>query len=274
MNRGQAEWLLNCTPEKRYRSFLSSVADGNDIWYLFGREGGFMHFDDDGYINVPLWAYSEFSDYFKTLMGEECDALPHKVSVSEFFTKCEALDEYIRFIVFPTAKNAYTVSSKQLCEDLRRALDEHFMHEAILVSKAAVLHGNEPFGAVLVKDEKIVFMNENKIYTENDPTFHAEMGLIKRFAQERGISDLSEYTLYSSCEPCFMCSGAMVWSKLGRLVYAASNSDLEEILGNKGCECSKLVFDNSFRAPKVTSGVLRQESLDVLKAYFSNHNKG
>lgn len=152
--------------------------------------------------------------------------------------------------------------------------DELFMKRAIELSVSAVEHGNEPFGAVLVKDGEIVFENENRIYTEHDPTFHGEAGLIRRFCEATGITDLREYTLYSSCEPCFMCSGALVWVKLGRLVYGASNVDLENILGNEGCECSKIVFENSFWQPQVTAGVLREESLAVLKKYFENHNKG
>ena len=149
--------------------------------------------------------------------------------------------------------------------------DEQFMAEAIRLSKLAVEHGNEPFGAVLVKDGAIVFSNENQIYTCHDPTFHAELGLLRRFCGETGITDLSDYTLYSSCEPCFMCSGAMVWVKLGRLVYGASNRDLEEILGREGCNCSDVVFQNSHRRPSVTAGVLREEARAVLTAYFSNH---
>ena len=89
--------------------------------------------------------------------------------------------------------------------------DEIFMREAIRLSKFAVEHGNEPFGAVLVKEGKIVFSNENQIYTKHDPTFHGEAGLIREFCAQTAITDLHEYTLYSSCEPCFMCSGAMVW---------------------------------------------------------------
>lgn len=152
--------------------------------------------------------------------------------------------------------------------------DTVFMRGAVALSKAAVEHGNEPFGAVLVKDGKIVFTNENRIYTRHDPTFHAEAGLICDFCAETGITDLREYTLYSSCEPCFMCSGAMVWVKLGRLVYAASNEELEAILGNEGCNCSKMVFDNSFWRPQVTAGLLREESLAVLRSYFDTHTKG
>ncbi len=97
--------------------------------------------------------------------------------------------------------------------------DEYFMEKAIELSALAVEHGNEPFGAVLVKNNQIVFTNENQIYTRKDLTFHAEMGLLRLFCAETGITDLRDYTLYSSCEPCFMCSGAMVWLKLGRLVF-------------------------------------------------------
>ena len=61
--------------------------------------------------------------------------------------------------------------------------DEKFMQEAIELSKKAVEHGNEPFGAVLVKDNEVVFTNENQIFTANDPTFHAETGLIRRFCE-------------------------------------------------------------------------------------------
>lgn len=152
--------------------------------------------------------------------------------------------------------------------------DEYFMRKAIELSVQAVDHGNEPFGAILVKDDEIVYSNENQIYSMYDPSFHGEAGLIRRFCAETKITDLSKYTMYSSCEPCFMCSGAMVWVKLGRLVYAASNNDLEEILGNKGCDCSRIVFDNSFWKPNVTSGVLREESLRILKEYFNNYQKG
>lgn len=152
--------------------------------------------------------------------------------------------------------------------------DKSFMQQAIALSASAVAHGNEPFGAVLVKDNAIVYTNENQIYTAHDPTFHGEAGLIRRFCAETGITSLEDYTLYSSCEPCFMCSGALVWVKLGRLVYGASNDDLEQLLGNRGCNCSRIVFENSFWKPSVTGGVLREESLVVLREYFSTHKKG
>ena len=66
-----------------------------------------------------------------------------------------------------------------------------------------------------------------------------------------------------------MCSGAMVWCGLGRLVYAASNVDLGHILGEAGCPCSQMGFDHSSHRPQVTAGVLREESLAILEKYFS-----
>ena len=152
--------------------------------------------------------------------------------------------------------------------------DNIFMQRAIEISKNAVKNGNEPFGAVLVKDNEIVYENENQIYTKNDPTFHAEFGLIRRFVEETGITDLSDYTLYSSCEPCFMCCGAMVWTKLGKLVYAASDIDLCNILGVTGSKCSHLVFINSGADIQVVSGIMKDEAVEVLKDYFQNHKKG
>ena len=152
--------------------------------------------------------------------------------------------------------------------------DTAFMKEAIRLSRQAVVHGNEPFGAVLVKDDQIVYTTENQIYTATDPTFHAEAGLLRRFCAETHITDLSGYTLYSSCEPCFMCCGAIVWTKLGRLVYAASDEDLCEILGVQGSKCCELVFGHAGNPIEVTSGVLREESLAVLRAYFQTHGKG
>ncbi|KUP22672.1 nucleoside deaminase [Paenibacillus sp. DMB5] len=152
--------------------------------------------------------------------------------------------------------------------------DEFFMKEAIRLSQLAVEHGNEPFGAVLVKDGEIVYSNENQIYSASDPTFHAEAGLLRKFCAETHITDLQEYTLYSSCEPCFMCSGAMVWTKLGRLVYAASDIDLCDLLDEQGSNASHIVFEHSYHKPEVTGGILREESLKILSSYFPHNQKG
>ena len=147
--------------------------------------------------------------------------------------------------------------------------DEAFMCLALGCAEAAAAHGNEPFGAVLVRSGRVVCARENRIFSGGDPTLHAEAGLIRDFCAETGITDLGDYTLYSSCEPCFMCSGAMVWARLGRLVFAASNEDLASVRGKTGCCCSELVFSRSGRSPGVTAGVLREAGIRVLREFFS-----
>ena len=69
---------------------------------------------------------------------------------------------------------------------------EELMRKAIELSRLAVEHGNEPFGAVLVKNNEMVFTNENQIYTRHDPTFHGEVGLLREFCAQTGITDLQE----------------------------------------------------------------------------------
>lgn len=148
--------------------------------------------------------------------------------------------------------------------------DEFFMKEAIRLSREAARHGNEPFGAVLVRDGQIVHTNENQIYSRHDFTAHAELGLIQAFCAETGVTDLHEYTLYSSCEPCFMCSGAMVWARLGRLV-----SRLQAIWScvasspPEAAHAAESYLSIPITVPQVTPGVLRAESLEVLREYFS-----
>ena len=146
--------------------------------------------------------------------------------------------------------------------------DEVFMERAIALSQSAVARGDEPFGAVLVKDGEIVCEFENAIHTRHDPTLHAESGLLRRFFDENNVKDLKEYTLYSSCEPCFMCSGALVWAKIGRLVYGATHAELERLLGRGECGCCDYVFAHSSWKPQVTAGVLSEDAMRVLAAYF------
>lgn len=105
----------------------------------------------------------------------------------------------------------------------------------------------------------MVATGQNKIHTKCDRTYHAELGLIRDFCQSKKISDLSEYTLYSSCEPCAMCAAAMVWSRLGRLVYSVSNKALGEV-DSKGINIScRQVFDQSIHKPEILGGILEKD---------------
>lgn len=145
--------------------------------------------------------------------------------------------------------------------------DEFFMRKAIDLAKQARKEGNEPFGAILVKDDEIVMVGENKINTFCDPTHHAEIGLIRRYCSENNIFDLREYTLYTSCEPCVMCSGAMVWANLGRLVFSVTHDQLAEIAGsNIMISCSE-VFEKSPNIPLVVEKILNEEGISVFEGY-------
>ena len=95
--------------------------------------------------------------------------------------------------------------------------EERFLSLAIEAARESVRRGDEPFGAVLVRDGAVVATGCNGIYTRGDRTAHAELTLVQEYCRSAGVTDLSAYTLYSSCEPCYMCSGALVWAKLGRL---------------------------------------------------------
>jgi len=145
--------------------------------------------------------------------------------------------------------------------------DLQFMSQAILMAQVARARGNEPFGAILVKEGQVVMEASNEIVSASDPTHHAEIGIIRRFCQENQISDLSDYTLYSSCEPCCMCAGAMVWSRLGRLVFSVGHDQLAQIAGSNIMLGSQEVFDKSPNRPLVTERLLNDEGLAVFEGY-------
>ena len=145
--------------------------------------------------------------------------------------------------------------------------DEKLIRRAIALAAAARDKGNEPFGAVLSKDGEIVMEGENRINSGFDPTYHAEIGLIRKFCTENEVTDLSEYTLYSSCEPCAMCSAAMVWAKLGRLVYSVAHEQLAVIAGSNIMVPCAEVFERSPHKPLLTERLLNEEGLKVFEGY-------
>ncbi|MCA0983136.1 nucleoside deaminase [Halobacillus yeomjeoni] len=146
-------------------------------------------------------------------------------------------------------------------------MKEQFMKKAIELALQARKEGNEPFGAILVKDNDIVKIGENKVNTKHDPSYHAELGLIRDYCSENQITDLKEYTLYTSCEPCVMCSGAMVWSNLGKVVYSVTHDQLAEIAGDNIMISCRDVFKNSPLQPEVEGPVLNEEGLKVFEGY-------
>ncbi len=98
----------------------------------------------------------------------------------------------------------------------------HFLNEAIKEARKGVKadHGG-PFGAVIVKDGKIIARGHNRVTSTNDPTAHAEIVTIRKACKKLKNFELKGCTLYSSCEPCPMCLGAIYWARLKGLFYAA-----------------------------------------------------
>jgi len=110
--------------------------------------------------------------------------------------------------------------------------DTRFMQTAIEASAIAVQAGDMPFGAVLVSPEgKGLLVARNNQNTAADCTGHAEMVLVREAARRLGPASLHGATVYASGEPCAMCSGALFWARVRRVVYAASSQDIVTALG-------------------------------------------
>lgn len=104
-----------------------------------------------------------------------------------------------------------------------------FMRKAIALSDESVDAGGGPFGAVIVKDGKVVGAAANRVTLNNDPTAHAEVMAIREACQNLGTFDLSGCTLYASCEPCPMCLSAIYWARIDEYFYANDKNDAKSI---------------------------------------------
>jgi tRNA(Arg) A34 adenosine deaminase TadA len=110
-------------------------------------------------------------------------------------------------------------------EQLHEA-DEKFMLMAIELATDNVLSGaGGPFGAVIVKNGKVIATGVNKVTASNDPTAHAEVTAIRNAAAALRNFDLKGCTIFSSCEPCPMCLGAIYWSRIGALYFGSTAKD-------------------------------------------------
>lgn len=104
-------------------------------------------------------------------------------------------------------------------------MHEQWLREAITLAADNVQQGGGPFGAIVVKDGAIVGRGVNRVTAHNDPTAHAEINAIREACQTLGTYDLAGCHLYASCEPCPMCLGAALWSRVDRLYYSATRFD-------------------------------------------------
>ena len=109
------------------------------------------------------------------------------------------------------------------------------MREAIRLASANVDNGGGPFGAVIARGGEIIATGVNRVTANCDPTAHAEVSAIRAAAQKLGTFTLSGCEIYSSCEPCPMCLGAIYWARLDRLFY-----------GNTKADAARIGFDDAF----------------------------
>jgi tRNA(Arg) A34 adenosine deaminase TadA len=108
-------------------------------------------------------------------------------------------------------------------------MNEQFMREAIRISVEKMRDGlGGPFGAVVVKEDRIIARGWNQVTSAKDPTAHAEIVAMREACRQLGDFRLPGCELYSSCEPCPMCLGAIYWARLDRLYFAATRQDAAE----------------------------------------------
>jgi tRNA(Arg) A34 adenosine deaminase TadA len=151
--------------------------------------------------------------------------------------------------------------------------DVNFMKEAIRLSIENVTTGKGgPFGAVVVKDGQIIARGANQVTLHNDPTAHAEVVAIRNACKVLGSFQLTGCDIYTSCEPCPMCLGAIYWARPDRLFYANTKED-----------ASAIDFDDQFIYEEIarpigerklfTNQLLREEALAAFTAWQTSINK-
>ena len=148
-----------------------------------------------------------------------------------------------------------------------------FMREAIRLSIANVTSGKGgPFGAVVVKDGKIIARGVNEVTTLNDPTAHAEVVAIRRACSALKTFQLEGCELYASCEPCPMCLAAIYWARPDRVYFANTKEDAAEIAFD-----DKFIYEEISRPSderKIpTTQLLREEALEAFQKWTKSLTK-
>jgi tRNA(adenine34) deaminase len=148
--------------------------------------------------------------------------------------------------------------------DRRDGVYSYFMKEALEEAKKAYELDEVPIGAVVVKDGKIIGRGHNLREREQDPTLHAEIIAIRQAAAELGSWRLTDCELYVTIEPCPMCAGAILQSRIPRVIYGARDP-------KAGCAGSlyNLLEDSRFNhRAEVVEGVLEEECAEIIRGYF------
>lgn len=137
--------------------------------------------------------------------------------------------------------------------------DEHFMRLALKEAEKAFEQGEIPVGAVVVGENQVLAKAHNQTEILSDVTAHAEVLAITAAAQTLGSKYLKQCSIYITLEPCVMCAGALAWSQIGRIVYAASDE-------KRGF--NKLAKDCLHPKTEVVAGLLEYESKELLQRFF------
>jgi tRNA(Arg) A34 adenosine deaminase TadA len=147
------------------------------------------------------------------------------------------------------------------------AADHEPMRQAIEASREAVAEGNMPFGATLVSPEgSLLWTARNNQITRGDCTGHAELVLVREATAKLGADALRGATVYASGEPCAMCSGAMFWAGIRRVVFAASQQDIIDALGGEQLPIrSAQVYAGASPAVQVDGPLLGSSAIEVLR---------
>jgi tRNA(Arg) A34 adenosine deaminase TadA len=150
--------------------------------------------------------------------------------------------------------------------------DKIFLRMAIEIASKNIDLGGGPFGAVITKDGKLLSEGYNSVILSNDPTAHAEILAIRAAASVLGTHDLNECTLYTSCEPCPMCLGAVYWSGIKKVVYASNRSDAEAAGFNDNLIYEEIVLDPSERKIEFDR-IIDTDAIEVFRKWNRLENK-
>jgi tRNA(Arg) A34 adenosine deaminase TadA len=148
-----------------------------------------------------------------------------------------------------------------------------FMQEAIRLSIENVTSGNGgPFGAVIVKDGKIIARGANGVTSTNDPTAHAEVVAIRNACKELGTFQLDGCEIYTSCEPCPMCLGAIYWARPDKMYFANTKKDAADINFDDQFIYEELELPYTNRK-LTTEQFMREEALEAFRLWASSQDK-
>jgi tRNA(adenine34) deaminase len=150
----------------------------------------------------------------------------------------------------------------------RAKADKRFMRSALLEAARAGERGEVPVGAVVVRDGRIIARGSNRPVSTSDPTAHAEVVALRRAARRTGNYRLPGCELYVTVEPCPMCLGAVVHSRVRRLVYGAADP-------KSGAVRSVMAFPfgKMNHRPEIAGGVLAEECGRVLREFFRGRRR-